>query len=112
MRRAAAVRLVQWAKGGTYDDAAEFLGIAPVQTHLLTGRETRRSAWTRCNPLDVDNALRALASELQARRQPAIDYQRRRQALHEWVLNIDSWEALFKGLPSVRTQTRTRTDDR
>ncbi|MGW8455894.1 TniQ family protein [Streptomyces niveus] len=112
VRRAAAVRLVQWAKGGTYGDAAEFLGIAPVQTHLLTGRETRRSAWTRCNPLEVDNALRALASELQARRQPPIDYRRRRQALHEWVLSIDSWEALLNELPSVRTQTRTRTDDR
>ncbi|WP_369361192.1 hypothetical protein [Streptomyces sp. cg2] len=112
VRRAAAVRLVQRAKGGTYDDAAEFLGITPVQTHLLTGRETRRSAWTRCNPLEVDNALRALASELQARRQPSVDYWRRRQALHEWVLSIDSWEALVKELPSVRTQTRTRTDDR
>ncbi|TXS77723.1 TniQ family protein [Streptomyces sp. sk2.1] len=112
VRRAAAVRLVQWTMGGTYDDAAEFLGITPVQTHLLTGRETRRSAWTRCNPLEVDKALRALASELQSRRQPPVDYWHRRQALHEWVLSIDSWEALVKELPSVRTQTRTRTDDR
>ncbi|WP_078869203.1 MULTISPECIES: TniQ family protein [unclassified Streptomyces] len=112
VRRAAAVRLVQWAMGGTYDDAAEFLGITPVQTHLLTGRETRRSVRTGCNPLELDRALRALASELQSPRQPPVDYRRRRQALHEWVLSIDAWNALVRELPPTLTRFRTLTNDR
>ncbi|MEW2626277.1 TniQ family protein [Streptomyces sp. NPDC048106] len=111
VRRAAAVRLVQWARGGAYDDAAEFLGIPPVPTHLLAGRETRRSGWTRCNPLEMDRALRALASELQSR-PPLIDYRRRRQALHEWVLSIDTWRALVRELPPSLAQFRAQTDDR
>ncbi|MFE4825529.1 hypothetical protein [Streptomyces sp. NPDC056672] len=112
VRRAAAVRLVQWAMGGTYDDAAEFLGITPVQTHLLTERETRRSAKTRCNPLDLARALRALASELQPPRQPPVNYRRRRQVLHEWVLSIDAWNALVGQLPPTLVQFRTLTNDR
>jgi hypothetical protein len=112
VRRAAAVRLVQWAMGGTYDDAAEFLGITPVPTHLLTGRATRRSARAGCDPLEVDRALRALASELQSPRQPPVDYRRRRQALHEWVLSIDAWNALVRELPPTLTQFRTLTNDR
>jgi TniQ len=112
VRRAAAVRLVQWVMGGTYDDAAQFLGITPVQTHLLSTRETRHSARAGCNPLQFDRALRALASELQSTRQPLIDYRRRRQALHEWVLSIDAWNALVRELPPTRFQTRTLTGDR
>ncbi|MGW2017345.1 TniQ family protein [Streptomyces sp. NPDC001927] len=112
VRRAAAVRLVQWTMGGTYDDAARFLGITPVQTHLLSARETRRSGRTGCNPLEFDRALRALASELQSARQPLVDYRRRREALQEWVLGIDAWNALVSELPPTLVQFRTRTDDR
>ncbi|MFG2719847.1 TniQ family protein [Streptomyces sp. NPDC048416] len=112
VRRAAAVRLVQWAMGGAYDDAAKFLGIAPVQTRLLTGRETRRSTRTSCNPLELDRALRALASELQSPRQPPVDYWRRRQALHEWALSIDVWNALGSELLPTLYRFPTLTDDR
>ncbi|MBT2427593.1 TniQ family protein [Streptomyces sp. ISL-112] len=112
VRRVSAVRLVQWAMGGAYDDAAEFLGIKPVQTHLLTGRETRRSVRTGCNPLELDRALRALASELQSPRQPPVDYWRRRQALHEWVLNIDTWNDLVSKLPPTLLRYRTLTNER
>ncbi|MFF7793471.1 hypothetical protein [Streptomyces sp. NPDC007991] len=112
VRRAAAVRLVQWAEGGTYDEAAQFLGITPVQTRLLTARETRRSARTGCNPLEFDRALRALASELQSPLQPLIDYRRRRKALQEWVLSIDAWNALVREFPPTLGQSRTLTDDR
>ncbi|MET8531515.1 TniQ family protein [Streptomyces sp. NPDC005065] len=112
VRRAAAVRLVQWAMGGSYDNAAKFLGITPVQTHLLTGRETRRSVRRGCNPLELDRALRALASELQSPRQPPVDYRHRRQALHEWVLSVDAWSALVRELPPTLLQFRTLSDDR
>ncbi|MFD8195537.1 TniQ family protein [Streptomyces wuyuanensis] len=112
VRRAAAVRLVQWAMGETYDDAARFLGITPVQTHLLSGRETRRTVRTGCNPLELDRALRALALELQSPRQPPVDYRRRRQALHGWVLDINAWTALVGELPPDLVRFRTLADER
>ncbi|MEU1440839.1 TniQ family protein [Streptomyces mirabilis] len=112
VRRAGAVRLVQWATGGTYDDAAEFLGITPIQTRLLPGHKTRRSVRTGCNPLELDRALRSLASELQSPREPPVDYRRRRQALHEWVLSTDAWKGLVRELPPDLIQFRALTNDR
>lgn len=98
--------------GGTYDKAARLLGITPVQTHLLSARETRRSGRTGCNPLEFDRALRALASELQSARQPLVAHRRRREALQEWILGIDAWNALVSELPPTLVQFRTRTYDR
>jgi hypothetical protein len=60
VRRAAAVRLVQWALGGTYDDAAQYLGIAPVQARLLSARgpsDQRKQAATLSNLTGLSGLL-------------------------------------------------------
>ncbi|WP_405460667.1 hypothetical protein [Streptomyces globisporus] len=41
-----------------------------------------------------------------------MDYRRRRQALHEWVLSIDTWNDLVSKLPPTLLRYRTLTNDR
>ncbi|MGA5602003.1 hypothetical protein ACPCUF_13305 [Streptomyces griseoincarnatus] len=64
------------------------------------------------DPLEFDRVFRALASDLQSARQPLVDRRRRREALQEWILGIDAWNALVSELPPTLVQFRTRTDDR
>nr|BAJ19037.1 hypothetical protein [Streptomyces sp. SANK 62799] len=112
VRRTAAVRLVQWAMGGSQDDAATFLGIKPDQAHFTASSDTRRWLQAGCDPVELDRALRTLASELRAPHQPPIDYRRRRQALQEWKLSPDAWNALVSDLPQSRYSTFTDLGDR
>ncbi|MFE7749697.1 TniQ family protein [Streptomyces sp. NPDC057428] len=112
VRRTAAIRLVQWAMGGSNQAAAEFLGITPTQKYLLCGRDTQWSLKSGCNPVEFERALRALASELQSPRLPLIDYRHRRQALHEWVLSLEVWNALIRDLHRDLRATRIDLGDR
>lgn len=111
-RRTAAVRLVQWVMGGSQGNAATFLGINPDQTQFAAGGDSRRWLQAGCDPVTFDRALRALAAELEAPSRPPIDYRRRRQALHEWALSLDTWNALVSELPPVPGPIRPVVDDR
>lgn len=112
VRRTAAVRLVQWAIGGSQGNAATYLGINPGQAQFKTASGTRPWAQARFQPADFDAALRELAAELQTPRQPLIDYLRRRQALQEWALGASTWEALVSELPPIPGPVRPVVDDR
>lgn len=112
VRRTAAVRLVQWAMGGSRDNAATYLGINPGQVQFKTASGTRPWAQARFEPADFDAALRELAAELRTPRQPLIDYLRRRQALQEWALDTGTWEALVSELPPIPGPVRPVVDDR
>ncbi|EFL21959.1 mucin [Streptomyces himastatinicus ATCC 53653] len=112
VRRTAAVRLVQWAMGGSQDDAATFLGITSAQAHFAARSDTRRWLRAGCEPVEFDRALRALAAELQTPRQPPTDYRRRRQALLDWTLSLDIWNTLISDLPRSPYSTRSDSGDR
>ncbi|MEU5547583.1 TniQ family protein [Streptomyces sioyaensis] len=99
VRRTAAVRLVQWAMGGSQNDAATFLGIKPDQANYTASSDTRRWLQAGCDPVEFDRALRTLASELRA---PPTDFRRRRQALQDWTLSPDIWNALVSDLHQSR----------
>lgn len=109
VRRTAAVRLVQWAMGGSQNDAATFLGIKPDQAAYTASSDTRRWLQAGCDPVEFDRALRTLASELRA---PPIDYRRRRQALQNWTLSPDTWNALVNDLHHSRYTTCIDLGDR
>jgi hypothetical protein len=112
VRRSAAVRLVQWAMGGSQGDAATFLGINPERLQFKATSGVR--AWARAghDPIEFDTALRNLATELRTPRQPLIDYRRRREALQDWVLAPDTWNALVNELPPTPGPVRPVVDDR
>jgi hypothetical protein len=112
VRRAAAVRLVQWAMGGSQGDAATYLGINPGQVQFKAASGTRLWAQASFHPADLDTALRELAAELRTPRQPLIDYLRRRQALQEWALDISTWEILVSELPPIPGPVRPIVGDR
>ena len=112
VRRTAAVRLVQWATGGSQGDAATYLGINPGQVQFKAASGTRLWAQARFEPADLDASLRELAAELRTPSQPLIDYLRRRQALQEWALSTGTWEALVSELPPIPGPVRPVVDDR
>ncbi|MCX4850395.1 hypothetical protein [Streptomyces sp. NBC_00893] len=112
VRRAAAVRLVQWAMGGSQDNAATFLGITPDQAQFTAISDTRRWMRAGCDPLEFDRALRTLASELRALQQSPIDYRRRRQALQKWTISPDTWNAIVSDLPQSPYSSYTDLGDR
>lgn len=112
VRRTAAVRLVQWATGGSQGDAAAYLGINPRQVQFKAASGTRLWTQARFEPADFDAALRELAAELRTPSQPLIDYLRRRQALQEWALGTGTWETLVSELPPIPGPVRPVVDDR
>jgi TniQ len=111
LRRTAAVRLVQWVMGGSMRNAATFLGINPSNTQFSSGSDVQR--WTRSqhDPAEFVTALHHLAHEL--RSAPGlIDYQRRRDVLRSWSLDLSTWEDLTSKLPPVPGHVRPVLDDR
>ncbi|SCD86955.1 TniQ family protein [Streptomyces sp. PpalLS-921] len=112
VRRTAAVRLVQWAMGGSQDEAASFLGITSAQAHFAARGDARRWLRAGCDPVEFDKALRALATELQTPRRPPTDYRHRRKALNDWVLSVDDWDALISDLPRSPYSTHVDFGDR
>lgn len=112
LRRTAAVRLVQWAIGGPLDEAATYLGIAPDRVRFRPNTDFQR--WERAgrNPAEFERVLRELSAELRAPHRPLIDYQRRREALRDWALPPDEWDALVSELPPIPGPIRPAVGDR
>jgi hypothetical protein len=98
MRRTAATRIVQWAAGGPYDEAADFLGINTSGNRykltvgftqwLATGDASKR----------FTAALQNLVCDLDAAPR-LVDYRRRRDALRNWSLDGGAWNEIVAGLP-------------
>lgn len=105
IRRTAALRIVQMVAGGSLHDAAQFLGIASAGTawpgygiyagagHVHSGARKQHG------PLAFENALEALARELDNPATPLANYQSRRQALQTWCIDEDTWTNLTARLP-------------
>ena len=105
IRRTAALRLVQMVAGGSLHDAAQYLGIASAGTawpgygiyagagHVHSGARKQHG------PLAFENALEALARELDHLATPLVNYQSRRQALQAWCIDKDTWISLTARLP-------------
>ncbi|MHB9857257.1 TniQ family protein [Streptomyces sp. YIM S03343] len=109
-RRSASVFLVRRARGGSLDEAAQFLGINPQgkrngYTQLLN-RHLRTSGTAR----DFEQALDAITAELLAG--PVIDYQRRREALATWTLEPENWQHILAQLPVLTSHRKPISDDR
>jgi hypothetical protein len=109
-RRSASVFLVRRARGGSLDEAAQFLGINPQgkrngYTQLLN-RHLRTSGTAR----DFEQALDAITAELLGG--PVIDYQRRREALATWTLEPENWQHILAQLPVLTSHRKPISDDR
>jgi hypothetical protein len=105
IRRTAALRLVQMVVGGSLSGAAQLLGIASAGTALpgygiYTGAgHVHSGARKQHGPLSFENALEALARELDNPAAPLVNYQARRQALHAWHIDEDTWATITARLP-------------
>jgi hypothetical protein len=98
LRRTAAVRLVQMIAGGSMGEAAEYLGINPTGKQYTSAEHVHRWARDRADPRQFDTALHAFANELDASPH-RVDYRRRRQALKDWSLTLDTWLSIIDQLP-------------
>lgn len=119
VRRTAVLRLVQMVAGGSLGEAAGFLGIADTDTTWLgKGRiysgagYVHSAARIQTDPLAFDDALAALAAELDAPTTPLIDYQHRRRALQTWSISEETWRELVSRLPPVPGPQRPELGDR
>jgi hypothetical protein len=105
IRRTAALRLVQMAAGGSLSDAAQLLGIASAGTAwpgygIYAGAgQVHSGARNQHGPLSFENALEALAREIDNPATPLVDYQSRRQALQTWSIDEDTWTSITNRLP-------------
>jgi len=105
IRRTAALRLVQMVAGGSLSGAAQLLGIASADNALpgcgiYTGAgHVHSGARKQHGPLSFENALEALARELDNPAAPLVNYQARRQALHAWHIDEDTWATITARLP-------------
>ncbi|MFH8873631.1 TniQ family protein [Streptomyces griseus] len=109
-RRSASVFLARRARGGSLDEAAQFLGINPQgkrngYTQLLN-RHLRASGTAR----DFEQALDAITAELLAG--PVTDYQHRREALTTWTLETENWQHVLAQLPVLTSNRKPISDDR
>jgi len=110
MRRAGAVVLVQWAAGGSMGEAASYLGIRARGSASPDAPDLAQ--WLRDHgPGDFTEALRNLAAQLDSA-PDLINYQRRRQAMREWCLDLDTWQQLTFRLPPARGRFQPILDDR
>jgi hypothetical protein len=82
LRRTAAVRLVQWARGGSLGDAAGYLGINPGKLQFKPSNDFQKWLHEPGNTRAVTATLHDLAANLSTARQ-LTDYQRRRDALRD-----------------------------
>ena len=105
IRRTAALRLVQMAAGGSLSDAALLLGIASAGTAwpgygIYAGAgQVHSGARKQHGPLSFENALEALAREMDNPATPRVNYQSRRQALQTWSIDEDTWTSITNRLP-------------
>lgn len=106
IRRTAALRLVQMVAGGSLGEAAGFLGIATTRTtwqgRIYSGAGyVHTAARQQPDPRGFEDALTALARELDDPATPLVNYQHRRQELQDWCISQDTWAALAERLPRV-----------
>ena len=90
VRRTATVRLVQLIAGGSLGEAAEYLGINPTGKQYVSSERVHRWARNQPDPRTFEDALLALADELDAAPHP-VNYQQRRTALNNWALSAEQW---------------------
>jgi hypothetical protein len=96
LRRAAALRLVQMAAGGSLAGAAAFLGI----DHRYIAASPGSSAFAG-GPAEFRLAVHALALELSAT--PSLtDYKHRRDALRTWCIDPAAWQDIIDQLPRTK----------
>ena len=100
LRRTAAVRLVQWARGGSLGDAAGYLGINPGKLQFKPSNDFKEWLREPGNTRAVTAALHDLAANLSTARQ-LIDYERRRDALRDWALDEVTWQDITASLPPI-----------
>jgi len=100
VRRTIAVRLVQLIAGGSLGEAAAYLGINPTGKQYASSERVHRWARNQPDPRTFDAALHALADELDAAPH-LVNYQQRRNALHDWALSEEEWHAIITRLPPI-----------
>jgi TniQ len=96
LRRTAAIHLCQIAAGGPIGNAAELLGI-PVLSARQSIKALHSWARTRPDPREFETALHALADELDSAPH-LINYQRRREVLGCWCIELFTWQQLLNRL--------------
>jgi TniQ protein len=111
LRRTAAVRLVQWARGGSLGDAAGYLGINPGKLQFKPSNNFQKWLHEPGNTRAVTAALHNLAANLSTARR-LIDYQRRRDALRDWALDEVTWQDITASLPPIPGPNQPVTADR
>jgi hypothetical protein len=110
MRRAGSVLLVQWAAGGSMGDAAGCLGIRHERSQYSFPPDLVR--WLNEHGTgEFTAALHRLAAQLDAAT-GLVNYQRRRQAMREWCLDLNTWQAITSRLPPVPGPFQPVIDDR
>ncbi len=111
LRRTAAVRLVQWARGGSLGDAAEYLGINPGKLQFKLNNDFQKWLHEPGNTRAVTAALHNLAANLSTARR-LIDYERHRDALRDWALDEMTWQHITASLPPIPGPNQPVTADR
>ncbi len=110
MRRAGSVLLVQWAAGGSLGDAARYLGIRTGRAQHSFAQDLAR--WLLEHGAEnFTAALLNLAAQLDDT-PGLVDYQRRRQAMQEWCLDLGTWQEITDRLPPVPGPVQPVLDDR
>lgn len=112
LRRDCAPRLYQMVFGGSIGDARHYLGMWNVR---VPGRQQSsafstpffKSARSRANLFDIDQALAAVAADLET--SDLIDYRSRRLALRNWSIDPASWLVIVE---SVAATALTLSSDR
>lgn len=91
-------------------DAAEYLGVHNRKAQYLFPDGLAR--WLGQYGTEGFNAaLRNIAARLDTAARP-VNYQRRRQALQQWCLDLDTWEEIINRLPSATGPFQPVMDDR
>ncbi len=96
LRRAAALRLVQMAAGGSLAEAAAFLGIDHRYLKASPG-----SAAFGDDPAQFRLAVHALARQLSTTT-GLISYKHRRDALQDWCIDPAAWQDIIGQLPPTK----------
>jgi|GEM_PF-1209614 len=113
IRRAAAVRLVQMAAGGSLSEAAAFLGVdhryaKASLSSIFAITATPQATRTRLAEFRI--AVHALARQLNDTGN-LIDYLHRRITLRAWSIDTSTWQDVTGQLPPTRGPFRPILDD-
>ena len=96
LRRAAALRLVQMAAGGSLAEATAYLGI----DHRYLKASPGSAAFTD-DPADFRLAVHALARQLSVT-PGLINYEHRRDTLRNWCIDPGTWQDIISQLPPTK----------